>query len=65
MSIVSEIQGQLAMKASLDRIVIGWMAHVARESVPHGDMEAAMSAFLSEIASSELADYFPELRPGP
>lgn len=56
-------QGQQALQEQLHMIAIRHMAASARESCPRGDIEAATSAFLSEVAVSEYAHYFPWLEP--
>jgi hypothetical protein len=53
----------LDVQDALARMVLGWMAERAKASVPRGDMEAATSAFLSDVAASEYSRYFPWLEP--
>lgn len=49
------------IQRQLDVMVIKHLAQTARKTVPRGDMAAAESAFLSEIAHSPYAYYFPWL----
>lgn len=52
---------QRRIQEALDSLVIKWIARVARDSCPRGDMEAVTSAFCSEVVCAEYAIYFPYL----
>lgn len=54
-----------SLQQQLDIMVIKHLVQKARESVPRGDMEAAESAFLSEVAHGPYAYYFPWLETRP
>ena len=49
------------VQAALDMMVLRWMAGKAKDSVKRDDEEAAMSAFLSDVADSKYAHHFPWL----
>ena len=54
--------GESSIERALDFMAIRYLAVTCRQTVPRGDLALAESAFLSEIAGSELIKYFPFLR---
>ena len=51
-----------AIQRQLDLMAIRYVAISCRESIPSRDMALIESAFCSEMAVSELVEYFPFLR---